>query len=133
MNRLFKLSLLCLTSVSLFSCKTMDYSLYYSYVGSMKGVEVYCWKNHDTWYSGILPGTNRLKDVEEVSWLQDNLPCPLNKMSDILDVYKENNDGISVIIVSNPPKEEELHHTPDFSDTYLWVIEQLELKGYMDY
>ena len=58
------------TSISTGSSSKLDYSLYYSYKTNIKGIEIYCWENEDYWYSGILPGTNRFKSVEEVEWLQ---------------------------------------------------------------
>lgn len=33
---------------------------------SMKGWEVYCWPNGETWNFSLLPGTNRLKSYKEV-------------------------------------------------------------------
>lgn len=95
----------------------IDYSLYYQYKGSMKGVEVYCWNNNNNWYSGLLIGTNRNKTIDEVKWLQDNLPCPISYMKEILDTYSENEKNeMFVIIVSMPPKEEELTHVPNYDE-----------------
>lgn len=134
MRKLSKILSMGLLLGSMTSCTNngVNYDLYRSYHDTAKGLEVYCWKYDDTWYSGILPGTNRFKNVEEVQWLQDNLPCPLNTMSDILDEYKENNESIGVFIVSVPPKEAELFHEPDNSDDYRWVIQQLKLEEYMN-
>ena len=97
------------TPASTGSSSKLDYSLYYSYKTNMKGIEIYCWKNKDYWYSGILPGTNRFKNVEEVEWLQENLPCPLDEMAKILATYsKEALKYAPVRIVSIPPKELEI-------------------------
>ena len=81
-----------LTAVCLSGCtpnekETYDYSLYRSYVGNLKGIEVYCWEKDENWYSGIMPGINRSKRYEEVVWIQDNLPCPLKTMKQILLDY----------------------------------------------
>lgn len=124
--------LLLLNMVALSSCKSNDnndYSLYYSYSGEGKGVEVYCWEKDDSWYSGLLPGTNRLKTPEEVQWLQDNLPCPINKMREILDTILEEKEKeySFVCIVSIPPKVEELNHESNDSETLQWLLEQLDL------
>lgn len=83
----------------------------------------------ESWYSGLLPGTNRLKEVEEVEWLQDNLPCPIAKMSEILDTIleEEEKEYTFVCIVSTPPKSEELRHEPDESETLQWLRGQLGL------
>lgn len=124
--------LLLLNIVTLTSCKSNDlndYSLYYSYIGEGKGLEVYCWKKEASWYSGLLPGTNRLKTVDEVERLQDNLPCPINKMCEILDTILEEYEKkyCFVYIVSVPPKVEELNHAPNDSETLRWQREQLDL------
>lgn len=103
--------------------------MYYSYSGEGKGLEVHCWKQEASWYSGLLPRTNRLKTVDEVQWLQDNLPCPINKMCEILDTILEENEKeyCFVYIVSIPPKAEELKHTSNDSETLRWLREQLDL------
>ena len=103
--------------------------MYYSYSGEGKGLEVYCWQKEASWYSGLLPGTNRLKTVDEVEWLQDNLPCPINKMCEILDTILEENEKeyCFVYIGSVPPKVEELNHAPNDSETLRWLREQLDL------
>lgn len=124
--------LLLLNIVTLTSCKSNDlndYSLYYSYSGEAKGLEVYCRKKEAFWYSGLLPGTNGLKTVDEVQWLQDNLPCPINKMCEILDTILEENEKeyCFVYIVSVPPKAEELNHPSNDSETLRWLREQLDL------
>lgn len=124
--------LLLLNIVTLTSCKSndlYDYSLYYSYNGEGKGLEVYCWKQETSWYSGLLPGTNRLKTVNEVQWLQDNLPCPINKMCEILDTILEEDEKeyCFVCIVSVPPKVEELNHPSNDSETLQWLRKQLDL------
>lgn len=124
--------LLLLNIVTLTSCKSNDlndYSLYYSYIGEGKGLEVYCWKKEASRYSGLLPGTNRLKTVDEVERLQDNLPCPINKMCEILDTILEEYEKkyCFVYIVSVPPKVEELNHAPNDSETLRCLREQLDL------
>lgn len=125
--------LLLLSMVALSSCKSNnnnDYSLYYSYSGEGKGVEVYCWEKGNSWYSGLLPGTNRLKKIEEVQWIQDNLPCPINKMREILDTILEEEEKkhTFVCIVSTPPKDEELKHEFNDSETLRWLLKQLDLS-----
>ncbi len=124
--------LLLLNMVALSSCrsnKNDDYSLYYSYSGKGKGVEVYCWEKYNTWYLGLLPGTTRLKSPEEVQWLQDNLPCPIYKMREILDTILEQSEKryTFVCIVSTPPKVEELNHEPNDSEALQWLCRQLGL------
>lgn len=127
MKRILKL--FCLTIISGFvtSCSNDDekFGVYYSYKDNLKGIEVYCWEKNDSWYSGILPGTNRLKTVSEVQWLQDNLPCPISQMEKILKTYDDSD--IYVCIVSIPPTDDELEHKEDTSETYYWLIDQLGL------
>ncbi len=131
MKKKWYFSLILLTSLLSFSsCHNADtyydYSLYYSYQNAGKGIEVYCWQDKESWQSGILPGTNRLKSVEEVEWLQVNLPCPLAKMREILDTYEE--EMITVILVSNPPLPSELTHEIREDDhTYSFLMVALGL------
>jgi len=80
----------------------------------MKGVEAYCWYTYGSWSSGLLIGTNRYKTIEEVKWLQDNLPCSISIMKEILSTYSNyDRTYMSVFIVSVPPIEQELTHTID--------------------
>ena len=120
------------TSISTGSSSKLDYSLYYSYKTNMKGIEIYCWENEDYWYSGILPGTNRFKSVEEVEWLQENLPCPLNEMAKILATYSEETLKYAPVrIVSIPPKELEITsniNEQNKIDEYKYVYGKLVLN-----
>ena len=131
MKKKWYFSLILLTSLLSFSSchKTdtyYDYSLYYSYQNAEKGIEVFCWQDKGSWQSGILPGTNRLKSVEEVEWIQANLPCPLAKMREILDTYEE--EMITVILVSNPPLPSELtHEIREDDNAYAFLMEALGL------
>ena len=120
------------TSISTGSSSKLDYSLYYSYKTNIKGIEIYCWENEDYWYSGILPGTNRFKSVEEVEWLQENLPCPLNEMAKILATYSEETLKYAPVrIVSIPPKELEINNNINEQnkiDEYKYVYGKLGLN-----
>lgn len=111
------------------SSNEMDYSFYYSCKDSMKGIDIFCWKNGE-WYSGILPGTNRLKTVEEVELLQENLPCPLKEMAKILSSYSEETRECAFVrIVSIPPTTGEVIGLPDIdgNEEYVYVYSQLGL------
>ncbi len=114
------------------------YALYYSYFedydpSHIAGlVEIYCWESLDGWEGGILTLTDRSKTPEEVEWMQDNLPCPLNIMKDILRSYPERtrkNSGIYVVGI--PPKEEELVYNTNKvlnnKETYLMLYKKLDL------
>ncbi len=138
MRKFFSIILLTLSSLTfLFSCKNNNddlekFSLYYSYKDSFKGIEIYCWEQEEKWYTGILPGTNRFKFPEEVSYLQDNLPCPIKTMKEILLTYsKKERKEAFVCIVSVPPREEELYHGNEFEyfseELYFLVYSELGL------
>ena len=66
-----------------------EFAPYYEYVGNMKGIEIYCWEKDGAWECCLMPGTNRLKMVEEVRYLQENYPCPIAQMKIILQSYSE--------------------------------------------
>lgn len=125
----FLKKLVLIPLVFLFGCsesnyESYDYTLYESYKGNMKGVEVYCWNDSDVWYSGLLPGTNRIKYAEEVNYLQNNLPCPLKKMKEILNDY--NKDEIGLICITTKPVETlDYLITEKNIDEYVYVCEQL--------
>lgn len=132
MKNFLKLLFLSLILTSLCSCdNNYDYSLYYSYKDNLKGIEVYCWDNGNAWYSGILMGTNRTKFIDEVQWLQDNLPCPLNKMRKILKDYSDEEvNNARIVVVSAPPLSKELNGmiTEENIDEYTYVCEQLDIQ-----
>lgn len=86
------------------------FSEYYNASGK-GGIEMYAWKNDDEFFTGLLPGTNRLKSVDEIKELQEN-PCPLEIMKNIITTYSEEERYYCwVCIVSVPPKESELDHS----------------------
>lgn len=107
-----------------------DYSLYYSYKEELKGVEVYCWKSDGAWYSGILPGTNRKHSLNEIRWIQENLPCPLNEMKKILESY---DDKIGfVCIVDNPALDIDYAITADNKNEYIYVYDKLGIASHLN-
>lgn len=125
-----KFLLMLLSITSLYSCGNKvnyDYSIYYSYKGNLKGIEVYCWDDNNGWNSGILPGTNRVKTIDEVKWLQDNLPCPLSRMKEILNEYKTEGIGL-ICIVDVPPSALNYDVTEDNKDDYIYVCDQLGIS-----
>ena len=80
----------------------------------MKGIEIYCWEKVGAWECCLMPGTNRLKTVEEVRYLQENYPCPIAQMKIILQSYsEEEREYAYVAIVSTPPVQSELAHSYD--------------------
>lgn len=129
----FCLSIACL---ALTGCRCNDnlkneYNLYYQYADASKGLEVYAWKEESgKWFTILMEGTNRYKSSQEVKELQDDLPCPIDDMKIILDFYRDANIyDFVVTIVSNPPKEEELTHDKNKSDSdYLYVLAKLGIK-----
>ena len=84
-----------------------DYSPYYNTKG-MKGTEVYCWKIEDnTWRCGTMLGTNRIKTLAELLWMQNELPCTLKRMKTILSTYTdEERRGITIFEIPYPMTEE---------------------------
>lgn len=89
------------------------YKEYYQYGDAMKGIEVYTWKESSDWFCVLTGGTNILKTTYEIKKLQDDLPCPINTMKEILKYYNKTFAVPYVAKVSNPPKEEELSHNLD--------------------
>lgn len=106
-----------------------DYSLYYSYGGNMKGVEVYCWKSDGAWFSGLLSGTNRKASLDEIRWIQENLPCPLNEMKKILESYADDKIG-AVLIVDNPVLDIDYAITADNKNEYVYVYDRLGIASH---
>ena len=91
-----------------------EFAPYYEYVGNMKGIEIYCWEKDGAWECCLMPGTNRLKMVEEVRYSQENYPCPIAQMKIILQSYsEEEREYAYVAIVSTPPVQSELAHSYD--------------------
>ena len=107
---------------------------YIKHADSFKGLEIYAWKDKGiNWYAVLMPGTNRLKSVQEVGELQKELPCPLSDMRKILDFYRDSGFyDFDLSIISDPPKEDELTHDAQLIynnfDTYEWLYSQLGLE-----
>lgn len=98
----------------------------------MKGLELYCWKADEKWFSGILGGTNRQKDVDEVKSLQDEYPCPVDTMADIIAYIDERvEQWVYLKIVSLPPTSDELNSSkPTYEGweyDYAYLLEALGL------
>lgn len=93
-----------------------DYSEYYNAKG-MKGTEVYIWKILDNvWRCGARIGTNRLASLEELQFMQKELPCSLPKMKEILSTYSEE-ERKNIAVVSMPyPITEENYNPYNFQD-----------------
>ncbi len=93
-----------------------------------KGLEMYAWSNNNEWFGGLLPGTNRLKTIDEVTELQ-NLCCPINILKEIFETYDEQDQYYcGLFIVSIPPQEDELDHSVD--NTYKYYEDYLYLCEY---
>lgn len=104
-----KALLISLASLSLFSCsEKYDYTLYYE-AASMKGTEVYCWQiSPGIWRCGAIYGTNRLKTLDEILHMQNDLPCTLGKMKKIIKTFEYENkkDHVWAIDVPYPITQE---------------------------
>lgn len=125
-NVLFMLGIVCLTgcnSIGVNMTKKTDtenkvqvieeFNDYYQYKDSMKGIEIYVWYDNkiSNWNCVLTGGTNRLKSVDEIKKLQDELPCPIDTMKEIVKYYHEYFSLPYIAIVSNPPTVDELSHS----------------------
>lgn len=107
-----------------------QYSDFYDIpVGAGKGLEMYAWKEDSQWYAGLLPGTNRLKTIDEIIALQEK-PCPVSIMKEIFSSYSEyDRYWCSVFVVSNPPQESELNHPTDKLDPdYIYLCNYFDIR-----
>jgi len=109
------------------------YERYYQYKNAMKGIELYCFEKDSEYYCCLMGGTNRLKTVDEIKQLQDELPCPVSIMKDILLTYSAlDRENIVIIVTSNPPTAEEIDHSFENDiknkDIIVALIENLGLK-----
>ncbi len=102
--------------------------MYHSYIGNTKGIEVYCWNKENSWYSGLLGGTNRVKQASEIEWLQNNLPCPLTSMKTILEAYSERQrETAGVFIATKGEFGCDYELANEKIDTYRWLYTELGL------
>lgn len=116
-KRLFAIMamLSCVLALSCNSIKVDEkYNLYYHQDG--KGIEVYVWNGESGYECVLVSGTNRIKGVDEIQKLQDELPCPIDVMHEILKSYENINEIAYVALVSNPVKQEELNRQYDVSE-----------------
>ena len=61
--------------VSLLCCRSqIDPAPQATLAGSMKGYELYSWREGERWYYSLLPGTNRIKSFAEISGEDVRLP-----------------------------------------------------------
>lgn len=132
-----------LSSLFLVSCNPISaipfetkYAMYYE-IDQKKVGEIYCWKNNGEWESGILELTEKDRTIEEVKWLQDELPCPILGMRDIVDTFHYGyRFWLKIYIVSMPPKSEELRRVVDYENQrfdyiYLYKVLDLPLPSYL--
>jgi hypothetical protein len=88
-------------------------------LGTAKGLEIYCWRENETWRAGLMSGTNRTKTPAEV----DGLPgLSLSKMNAVLKTYASTPELFATpIMVSRPSKDSEIlaHTTPSEIAPYL--------------
>lgn len=118
---------------SLASCSpdTSGFEKYYEVNGV--GLEAYCWKEKNSWYTCLLPERAAAHHASDVIELQETLPCPLRTMREILKSYSDEYKKYTrVTIVSNPATEDEMYVFGDECfkkyDTYSWLYEQLGLE-----
>ena len=69
----------------------------------MKGTEVYCWQiSPGIWRCGAIYGTNRLKTLDEILHMQNDLPCTLGKMKKIIKTFEYENKKDHVWAIDVP-------------------------------
>lgn len=98
-------------------------------VGAGKGLEMYVWEKDSLWYAGLLPGTNRLKIIDEIITLQQKA-YPIEILKEIFSSYPEyDRYWCSMFIVSNPPQEHELNHVVNKQDPdYIYLCNYFDIK-----
>lgn len=119
------------------SCeKSLDYTRYYNAKG-IKGTEIYCWQDDtNNWQCGAYEGTDRLKTRKEIQFIQNELPCSLNTMKEILKTFNEDERKDSAVLYINYLANEVNTTTLDFTyysafeyaDTYIFLYQQLDLN-----
>ena len=109
-----------------------DYSPYYN-AKSMKGTEVLFWKILDNeWRCGARIGTNRLASLEEIQFMQKELPCSLPKMKEILSTYsEEERKNISTFPIEYPVTEENYntYYLPDGQYDFYELLDVMTQLG----
>lgn len=93
----------------------------------MKGLELYCYNYQDNYYSILMLGTNRLKNQDEIIYLQDNYFLSIESMKEIISLYPKQ-DEISLMLINYHPSEDELSYCHQFDDSE----EYLMLASYFD-
>lgn len=104
-----------------------EYHEYYGLYGV--GTNLYAWQDDSEWYFGFTIGRSGISDsLHEIIVLQAN-PCPLDITKDILKTYYavDPNYLISLIVVSNPPKEEELNNHVGKDSEYAYLYDSLDI------
>lgn len=90
-------------------------------LSTAKGLEVYVWQTAgDTYYCGVLPGTNRHKTDEEISNLETN-GATVEEMKAILSYYDIPNEDITIL----PYKQAASDYDYQIDDSYLQNITAL--------
>ena len=90
-------------------------------LNTAKGLEVYVWQTaEDTYYCGVLPGTNRNKTDEEISSLTAN-GATVEEMKTILSSYDISSDNIMI----SPCKQPGLDYSYQIDDIYIQNITAL--------
>lgn len=90
-------------------------------LNTAKGLEVYVWQTaEDTYYCGVLSGTNRIKTDEEISNLTAN-GATVEEMKTILSSY----DIPSNNIIISPYKQSVSDYSYQIDDTYIQNITAL--------
>ena len=105
MKRLSKISavvLLFLIVLCFCGCGKYDYTPYYHMVSKGGGgPNIYAWQIDDgSWRCAAFHDLNRGISKKELAYFQNELPCPLNEMKNILKTYSEKaRENVTVFVV----------------------------------
>lgn len=139
MKKRFKMLHLLALLISLSGCnnqKQYDYSQYYKYTStSGKGIfTIYCWKEFFDWNTFLDVGTSSgLCFKERINQLQNDLPCPIDTMKEILatDDKIDKIHFYAVCVVQKPVKDDGMMQSfkGKESEKYKFLNDRLGLKN----
>lgn len=105
--KLFDIAFLCFVLCGCNNQNKYNYSKYYEYSNypGKGALNIFCWKEWFEWNTCLYPETSSgLYQKEWINDLQNNLPCPVDIMKDIIanDLKKNPEHLYTVCIVDKP-------------------------------